>query len=454
MSPRRAGRGYLAERHDPGFLWPCVRITRYFSAARPGILFGLADHESGNAKTMPDAYIFDHVRTPRGRGKPTGSLHEVTPIELVTQVLEAVRERSELDTGLVDDIIMGCVSPIGEQGANIARVAAINADYAETAPGKQLNRFCASGLEAVNSGAAQIMAGQSDLVICGGVESMSRVPIGSDGGAMAIDPQVAYHSYFAPQGIGADLIATKYGFSRADVDEYAAASQARAAEAWEDGRFDRAVVPVKDDLGITLLDRDEHMRPGTTVDDLANLKPSFEMMGRQFGFDAVALQKYPEVERVEHVHTAGNSSGIVDGAAAVLIGTAEMGKQLGLQPRARIVGFASIGSEPTIMLTGPAPSAEKVLNRTGMTKSDIDLFELNEAFASVVLRFMQRLDIDHDQINVNGGAIAMGHPLGATGAMVLGTVVDELERRSLGTALVNLCVGAGMGTATIVERVH
>lgn len=403
---------------------------------------------------MPDAYIFDHVRTPRGRGKPNGSLHEVTPIELVTQVLEAVRERNELDTSLVDDIIMGCVSPIGEQGANIARVAAINANYAETAPGKQLNRFCASGLEAVNSGAAQIMAGQSDLVICGGVESMSRVPIGSDGGAMAIDPQVAYHSYFAPQGIGADLIATKYGFSRADVDEYAAASQARAAEAWGDGRFDRSVVPIKDELGITLLDRDEHMRPGTTAEDLAGLKPSFAMLGQQFGFDAVALQKYPEVERVEHVHTAGNSSGIVDGAAAVLIGTAEMGKRLGLEPKARIVGFASIGSEPTIMLTGPAPSAEKVLARTGMAKTDIDLFELNEAFASVVLRFMQRLDIDHDQINVNGGAIAMGHPLGATGAMVLGTVVDELERRGLGTALVNLCVGAGMGTATIVERVH
>ncbi len=402
---------------------------------------------------MADAYIYDAVRTPRGRGKPNGSLHEVTPIELVTQVLEAIRDRNDLDTGKVDDIVMGCTAPVGEQGANVARVGALNADYALTAPGKQLNRFCASGLEAVNTGAAQIMAGQSDLCIGGGVESMSRVPMGADGGAMAADPQVAYKTYFAPQGIGADLIATKWGMSREDVDSYAAESQRRAAHAWENGYFANSVVPVKDQLGMTVLDHDEHMRPGTTVEDLASLKAAFTIPGEQFGFNSVALQRYPEVERINHVHTGGNSSGIVDGAAAVLVGSKEIGEELGLKPRARIVGFSSVGSEPTIMLTGPAPSAEKVLKRTGMSKDDIDLFELNEAFASVVMRFMQQLDIPHDQINVNGGAIAMGHPLGATGAMILGTVLDELERRDLNTALVNLCVGAGMGTATIIERV-
>ncbi|MEM7708901.1 MAG: acetyl-CoA C-acetyltransferase [Pseudomonadota bacterium] len=402
---------------------------------------------------MTDAYIYDHVRTPRGRGKPNGSLHEVTPIELVRQVLEALRDRNELDTSKVDDVVMGCVSPVGEQGANVARVGALMADYDQTVPGKQLNRFCASGLEAVNTAASQVMAGQSDLCIGGGVESMSRVPMGSDGGAMAVDPHVAYNTYFAPQGIGADLIASKYGFSREDVDAYAAESQARAANAWDNGYFDNAVIAVKDQLGMTLLDRDEHMRPGTTAEDLAGLKPAFVIPGEQFGFDAVALQRYPEVERINHVHTGGNSSGIVDGAGAVLIGNKEIGDSLGLKPRARIKGFASIGSEPTIMLTGPGPSAEKVLKRCGMSTADIDLFELNEAFASVVLRYMQQLDIDHSQINVNGGAIALGHPLGATGAMIFGTALDELERRDLNTALVNLCIGAGMGTATIIERV-
>ena len=402
---------------------------------------------------MTDAFIFDHLRTPRGRGKSSGSLHEVTPIELLTQVLRGLRDRNQLDTSRLDDVIMGCVAPVGEQGADIAQVAVLNADYAQTVPGKQLNRFCASGLEAVNTAAAQVMSGQSDLCIGGGVESMSRVPMGSDGGAMASDPRVAYKTYFAPQGIGADLIATKYGISRQDCDNYAAESQKRAAHAWSSGWFRNSVLPICDSLGDMLLDRDEHMRPGTTAADLSELKPAFTMMGEQFGFDSVALQRYPEVERINHVHTGGNSSGIVDGAAAVLVGTKEMGKALGLKPRARIVGFASIGSEPTIMLTGPGPSAEKVLKRCGMQASDIDLFELNAAFASVVLRFMQVLDVPHDRINVNGGAIAMGHPLGATGAMILGTVLDELERRQKSTALINLCIGAGMGTATIIERV-
>ncbi|MEM1438569.1 MAG: acetyl-CoA C-acetyltransferase [Pseudomonadota bacterium] len=402
---------------------------------------------------MAEAFIYDHVRTPRGRGKPNGGLHAVTPIELTTQVLESLRDRNDLDTSYLDDVVLGCVSPVGEQGANIARVAVLTAGYEQNVPGKQLNRFCASGLEAVNTVAAQVMAGQSDLGIGGGVECMSRVPMGSDSGAMAADPRVAYDTYFAPQGIGADLIASKYGFSRDDVDGYAVESQNRAAHAWESGYFDDSVISIKDMLGMTVLDRDEHLRPGTTKEDLANLNPAFLIPGQQAGFDAVALQRYPEVERIDHVHTGGNSSGIVDGAAGVLIGNKEIGDALGLKPRARIKGFASIGSEPTIMLTGPAPSAEKVLKRCGMTTKDIDLFELNEAFASVVLRFMQALDIDHDQINVNGGAIAMGHPLGATGAMILGTVLDELERRDDSTALVNLCVGAGMGTATIIERV-
>jgi acetyl-CoA C-acetyltransferase len=402
---------------------------------------------------MADAYIYDHVRTPRGRGKPDGSLHEVTPIELTRQVLNSLRSRNQLDTALVDDVILGCVAPVGEQGANIARVAAMHAGYAQSVPGKQINRFCASALEAVNSAAAQIMCGQSDMVIGGGVESMSRIPMGADGGAWATDPQVAFHTYFVPQGISADLIATLNGFSREDLDAYAVESQKRAAHAWEKGYFKNSVIPVTDCIGEVLLTRDEHMRPATTMESLASLKPAFEIPGQQAGFDGVALQKYPQVETIHHVHTGGNSSGIVDGAAGVLLGSAEIGKRAGLKPRARIRGFASTGSEPTIMLTGPSYATEKVLKRAGMSTSDIDLFELNEAFASVVLRYMQKLNISHDKINVNGGAIAMGHPLGATGAMILGTVLDELERRDLSTALITLCIGAGMGTATIIERV-
>ena len=402
---------------------------------------------------MTDAYIFDHVRSPRGRGKPNGSLHEVTPVDLASQVLASLRDRNQLDTSRVDDVVFGCVSPVGEQGGCIARTAVLNADYDQSVPGTQLNRFCASGLEAVNTAAAQIMAGQSDLAIGGGVECMSRVAMGSDSGAMHADPAVAYKIYFAPQGIGADLIASKHGFSRRDVDAYAVESQKRAAYAWENGYFSRSVTPIRDLIGQVLLDRDEHLRPGTSMEDLAALKPAFAVIGEQAGFDAVALQKYPDVEFVDHVHTGGNSSGIVDGAAAVLLGNKDAGDALGLKPRARIRGFASIGTDPTIMLTGPAPSAEKVLKRCGMAVSDIDLFELNEAFASVVMLYMRRLGIEHDRINVNGGAIALGHPLGATGAMILGTVLDELERRDLNTALVNLCVGGGMGTATIIERV-
>jgi len=402
---------------------------------------------------MTEAYVYDHVRSPRGRGRANGSLHEVTPVDLTSQVLVHLRNRNNLDTSRLDDVVLGCVSPVGEQGSVIARTALLNADYALSVPGKQLNRFCASGLEAINTAAAQIMSGQSDLTIGGGVECMSRVPMGSDSGAMHADPAIASKIYFAPQGIGADLIATLNGFSREAVDAYAVESQRRAAAAWENGHFQRSVVPIRDHIGQTLLDRDEHMRPGTTMDDLAALKPAFEVPGEQAGFDAVAIQKYPQIEAIDHVHTAGNSSGIVDGAAAVLIGNRQTGKALGLEPRARIVGFASIGTDPTIMLTGPAPSAEKVLKRCGMKATDIDLFELNEAFASVVMLFMRLLDIPHEKINVNGGAIAMGHPLGATGAMIFGTVLDELERRDLNTALVNLCIGGGMGTATIIERV-
>ncbi|MBT8086137.1 MAG: acetyl-CoA C-acetyltransferase [Woeseia sp.] len=402
---------------------------------------------------MADAFIYDHVRSPRGRGRTNGSLHEVTPVDLMSQVLIGLRDRNDLDTASLDDVVLGCVSPVGEQGACIARTAVLNADYAEKVPGKQLNRFCASGLEAVNTAAAQIMAGQSDMTIGGGVECMSRIPMGSDSGAMHADPSIANKTYFVPQGISADLIASKYGFTRDAADAYAVESQRRAAHAWDSGYFDNSVIEIKDLIGMPLLRRDEHMRPGTTLADLAGLKAAFEVPGQQAGFDDVAIQKYPEVEKINHIHTGGNSSGIVDGAAAVLIGSKDAGKAIGQKPRARIRGFSSIGTDPTIMLTGPAPSAEKVLKRCGMTVKDIDLFELNEAFASVVMLFMQRLDIDHDKINVNGGAIAMGHPLGATGAMILGTVLDELERRDLNTALVNLCVGGGMGTATIIERV-
>lgn len=402
---------------------------------------------------MAEAYIYDAVRTPRGKGRKDGALHSITPIELTANVLRAIRDRNDLDTSKVEDIYMGVVSPVGEQGADIARVAAIQADYAETSAGAQVNRFCASGLEATNLAAAQVMSGQADMTIGGGVESMSRVPMGSDGGAWAMDPAVAFHSYFVPQGVSADLIATLDGFSRDDVDAYAVESQKRAKKAWDEGRFAKSIVPVKDVNGVEVLDRDEHMRPETTMQSLGSLNPSFVAQGEQFGFNSVAIQKYPEVEKINHVHHAGNSSGIVDGAAGILIGNKEIGEKLGLKPRARIVSYASIGSEPTIMLTGPAASAQKALARAGMTKEDIDIWELNEAFASVVMRFMDVMNVDHSEINVNGGAIAMGHPLGATGAMILGTVLDELERTGKSTALATLCVGAGMGTATIIERV-
>ena len=402
---------------------------------------------------MADAYIYDAVRTPRGKGKADGSLHEATALYLATTVLQAIRDRNQLDTSLVDDVVLGCVSPVGEQGADIARIAVLNADYAETVAGVQINRFCASGLEATNMAAGQVMAGQSDFTIGGGVESMSRVPMGSDGAAWATDPTIAFKSYFTPQGIGADLIASKWGFSRTDVDAFAVESQKRAAAAWAAGRFGKSIVPVKDQIGLTLLDRDEHIRAETTMQSLAALNASFAQIGEQAGFDAVALQRYPEVERIEHVHHAGNSSGVVDGAAAILIGTKEAGQKAGLKPRARIRAFGSIGSEPSIMLTGPEKVTRKVLARAGMSPGDIDLYELNEAFASVVLLYMHLLEIPHDKINVNGGAIAMGHPLGATGAMILGTLLDEMERRDLATGLATLCVGAGMGTATIIERV-
>ena len=402
---------------------------------------------------MTDCFIYDTVRTPRGKGKKDGALHEVTALELGAQVLRNIRDRNHLDTSKVDDVVFGCVDPVGEQGSNIARIAVLDADYADSVAGVQINRFCASGLEACNMAAGQVMSGQSDMTIGGGVESMSRVGMGASGGAWATDPAIAIKSYFTPQGIGADLIATLDGFSRDDVDAYAVESQKRAANAWKNGYFKKSVTPVKDILGQTMLDLDEHMRPDATMQSLASLNPAFAQIGEFAGFDSVAQQRYPQVEKINHVHHAGNSSGIVDGAAAVLMGTKEAGSAQGLKPRARIRAFASIGSEPCIMLTGPALVTEKVLKRAGMTTKDIDLFELNEAFASVVLRFMKYLDIPHEKTNVNGGAIAMGHPLGATGAMILGTVLDELERRDLSTALITLCVGAGMGTATIIERV-
>jgi acetyl-CoA C-acetyltransferase len=402
---------------------------------------------------MVDCFIYDHVRTPRGRGRPDGALHEVAPINLAATVLEAVRDRNSLDTALVDDVILGCVMPVGEQGSCVGRIAALNAGYAETAAGVQINRYCASGLEAVNMAAAQIMAGQSDMSIGGGVESMSRVALGADGGAWFTDPGVAFKTYYTPQGIGADLIATREGYSRDDVDAYAVESQRRAAEAWREGRFAASIVPVRDQIGGVLLDRDEHMRPETTMQVLGALRPAFARLGAEAGYDAVAIQRYPDVETVEHVHHGGNSSGIVDGAGVVLLGSREAGDAAAMKPRARIRAFGSIGSEPSIMLTGPEAVSRKVLRRAGMTPADIDLWELNEAFASVVLYFRDRMSIDPACLNVNGGAIAMGHPLGATGAMILGTVLDELERRDLNTALITLCVGAGMGTATIIERV-
>lgn len=402
---------------------------------------------------MTEAYIYDAVRTPRGKGKKNGSLHEVTGLQLATQVLEALRDRNDLDTSKIDDVILGCVSPVGEQGANIARAAAINANYAETASGFQVNRFCASGLEAVNIAAAKVMSGEADMAIGGGVEAMSRVPMGSDGGALIADPELGFDHYMVPQGVSADLIATKYGYSRDDVDAYAVESQKRAKIAWDEGRFKKSVVAVKNQLGLTQLDHDELMRPDTDMQTLGGLKPSFKDLSAFVGFDVVALQRYPDLEAVNFVHHAGNSSGIVDGAAGVLIGSKAMGEALGLKPRARIKAMASIGSEPTIMLTGPAPSARKALAKAGMSASDVDLYEMNEAFAAVVLRFMEDLGVDYTQTNVNGGAIAMGHPLGATGAMILGTVLDELERTGKGVGLATLCVGGGMGTATIIERI-
>ncbi len=402
---------------------------------------------------MTEAFIYDHVRTPRGRGKVDGSLHEVTSLELARQALVAIRERNKLDPKLVEDVVLGCVDPVGEAGGDIARAAAIAADYGKEVPGIQINRFCASGLEAVNFAAAQVMSGMKEMTIGGGVESMSRVGIGASGGAWPVDPSVAIKSYFMPQGVSADLIATKYGISRDDCDAYAVQSQKRAAKAWDEGRFKNSVVPVTDVNGLPLLAKDEHMRPSTDMQSLAALKPSFVQMGEFGGFDAVAIQAHPDVEYVNHVHHAGNSSGIVDGAAAVLIGSKEAGKAAGLKPRAKIRKFASVGSDYALMLTGPIDVTKLVLEKAGMKLSDIDLIELNEAFASVVLRLMQAFDLDDAKVNVNGGAIAMGHPLGATGAMILGTVLDELERTNKSTALITLCIGAGMGTATIIERV-
>ncbi|MEU6439437.1 acetyl-CoA C-acetyltransferase [Streptomyces sp. NPDC047046] len=400
-----------------------------------------------------EAYVYDALRTPRGRGKATGSLHGTKPIDLVVGLLHALQERlPDLDPAAIDDIVLGVVSPLGDQGSDIARVAAIAAGLPETVAGVQENRFCASGLEAVNLAAAKVRSGWEDLVIAGGVESMSRVPMASDGGAWAMDPMTNLETGFVPQGIGADLIATIEGFSRRDVDEYAALSQERAATAWKEGRFDRSVVPVRDRNGLVVLDRDEHLRPGTTADSLAKLKPSFADIGELGGFDAVALQKYHWVEEIDHVHHAGNSSGIVDGSALVAIGGEEVGRRYGLRPRARILSAAVSGSDPTIMLTGPAPASRKALAKAGLTAADIDLYEMNEAFAAVVLRFARDMDIPLNRVNVNGGAIALGHPLGATGAMLLGTLVDELERQDKRYGLATLCVGGGMGVATVVER--
>lgn len=402
---------------------------------------------------MADAYIYDHVRTPRGRGKSDGALHEVTALRLATVPLEALKERNNLSEGAVDDVILGVVDPIGEAGADIARFAALKAGLGEAVPGVQINRFCGSGLDAVNFAAAQIMSGQNELVIGGGAESMSRVGMGTSGGALAMDPSVAVPTYFMPQGVSADLIATKYGFSREDVDRYAVQSQHRAAKAWDDGFFKNSVVPVKDVNDLTILAKDEHMRPMTTMQSLAQLKPSFVEIAQMGGFEAVAIQSHPEIECINYVHHGGNSSGIVDGAAAVLLGSRDAGAKYGLKPRAKIRAFASIGSEPAMMLTGPIDVSRKLFERSGMNTSDIDLFELNEAFASVVLRYIQAFEIDIGKINVNGGAIALGHPLGATGAMILGTALDELERTNKAAALVTLCIGGGMGTATIIERI-
>ena len=400
---------------------------------------------------MTDAFIYDHVRTPRGRGRPDGSLREITAVEVAATPLRALAARNGLDTRLVDDVIYGCAQPVGEQGGNIARAAVLTADWDESVAGQQVHRFCASALEAVNNAAAQVMTGAAEAAVGGGVECMSRTYIGADTGAWSADPWCCYHNYFAPQGIGADLIATLDGFTREDVDAYAVESQRRAAYSQQSGAFDKSVIPVTDVIGQVVLDRDEYLRPNTTMESLGSLKPAFTSVGEVF--NPIALQRYPAVETIEHVHTGGNSSGIVDGAAAVLVGSEAFGRSAGIKPRARIRAFTNIGSEPTIMLTAPADVTRKLLNRAGMATKDIDLFEINEAFASVVLRFMKYLELDPERVNVAGGAIALGHPLGATGAMILGTVLDELERRDLNTALITLCAGNGLGTATIIERV-
>ncbi len=403
---------------------------------------------------MAEAFVYDHIRTPRGKGKAVGTLHEVKPVDLVVGLLDEIKVRNpSLDPHRIDDVVLGVVTPLGDQGGDIAKTAALKAGYPETVAGVQLNRFCASGLEAVNQAAARVRSGFEDLILAGGVESMSRVPMGSDGGAWAMDPATALTTGFVPQGIGADLIATLGGWTRDDVDAFAAESHHRAAKAWANGYFADAVVPVRDLNGLTVLAQDETIRPDTSPQSLAGLKPSFADLGRQAGFDDVALEKYHWVERIDHVHHAGNSSGIVDGAAIMVIGSEQAGTDLGLTPRARIVSMAVSGADPTIMLTGPAPAARKALAKAGLTVEDIDLFEINEAFAAVAMRFMRDLDISHEITNVNGGAIAMGHPLGATGAMILGTLVDELRRRDLRRGLATLCVGGGMGIATIVELV-
>jgi acetyl-CoA C-acetyltransferase len=403
---------------------------------------------------MFDVFIYDAVRTPRGKGKADGSLHEATPSHLTVTLLNAIRDRNPaLDPGRVEDVILGCVTQIMEQGSNIAKTAAQAAGYPDTVAGVTLNRFCASGLEAVNMAAAYVAAGRGDMYIAGGVESMSRIKMGTDGGAWYMDPQIAFPGYFIPQGVSADLIASKYGYDRTAVDSFAAESHRRAALAKEQGLFAKGLVPVRDINGFTLLDHDETVRPGTSVDKLGTLQPSFAMMGQMGGFDAVALQRYPEVESINHVHHAGNSSGIVDGAGLMLIGNEQVGKDLGLKPRARIVSTAVTGTEPTIMLLGPGPATRKALGRAGLKPSDIDLYEVNEAFAAVVMRFMDDLEVPHAQVNVNGGAIALGHPLGATGCMILGTALDELERTGKQRAAATLCVGGGMGIATVIERV-
>ena len=403
---------------------------------------------------MTEAFIYEAIRTPRGRGKSNGSLHGVKPVSLVTGLIDEMRTRHpDLDTDQVDDLILGCLTPLGDQGANIAKTAAIAAGLPDTVAGMQINRYCSSGLEAINIAAAKVRSGWDQMLFAGGVESMSRVPMGSDGGPWAMDPETAYNTYFVPQGISADLIATIEGFSRDDVDAYATRSQERAAAAWSSGRFAKSVVPVKDINGVTILDHDEFMRPDTTVESLSKLNPSFAAMGDMGGFDAVALQKYHWVERIDHVHTPGNSSGIVDGAALTLVGSEAAGKAAGLTPRARVVATAVTGADPTIMLTGPTPATHKVLAAAGLKPSDIDVWELNEAFASVVMKWMKDLNLDIEQVNVNGGAIAMGHPIGATGAMITGTVMDELERSGGRYGLVTLCIGGGMGIATIIERV-